>query len=601
MFRLVVCLGSLAAAYVSAAANCTHAYDFIIVGGGTAGLAVATRLGNGLPNHKVLVIEAGPEGLDKEQIYIPGMKGQAIMGPLDWGMTTVPQEHLNGRTIIQSRGKVLGGSSAINLLSHDRAAAAEYDSWEALGNDGWNWDTLLAAMTKAENFTGINSEHYGSQGVGTTGPVKAVINRHIPAHQDAWLPTMNELGIKTNRESLGGDVNGAMYQPSSIDPDKWVRSYSANAYLSLAGSNVDVWTDTRVSKIDLTDGAKDLIATGVTLTNGTRIAARREVIMSAGSIHTPGLLEFSGIGRSDVLQKAGVKQLLDLPGVGENLQDHIRVQTSYQLRDNFTSFDILRFNATYAAEQLALYRAGEESWYDYTGSAYSFTNWNQSSGSAVSEYMNELGEKAAEADGSPVGNIKAHWLKDPNVPQLEVIFSDGYTGVKGYPAAGDELHGESFFTLISGLMHPLSRGSVHIASGDSEDIPLINPNYLAHEHDVQGLVEAVKFARRIAQTSPLKELWVSEYEPGLDKVQTDEEIRKYVLDTVLTIFHPVGTTAMGSRKEGGVVGKDLTVHGTENLRVVDAGVMPVLISAHIATAVYGIAEMAAEKLIAEHS
>lgn len=562
---------------------------------------MAARVGNGLPKSKILVIEAGPEGSKEEQIYIPGMKGLAIMGPLDWGMTTIPQEHLTGRTIIQSRGKVLGGSSAINLLSHDRAAAVEYDSWEALGNDGWNWDTMLDAMVKAENFTGINSEYYGSEGVGTSGPVKSVVNRHIPAHQDAWLPTMNKLGVKTNRESLGGDVNGAMYQPSSIDPDKWVRSYSANAYLPLAGSNVEVWTETRVAKIEFSEGDDGLRATGVTLANGTKIAARREVILSAGSIHSPGLLEHSGIGRSDVLTKVGVEQLLDLPGVGENLQDHIRVQTSYQLRDDFTSFDILRFNTTYAAEQLALYRAGEEGLYDYTGSAYSFTNWKQSSGSKVSDNMIKLGKNAANSDSSRVDQIKVKWLNDPDVPQLEVIFSDGYTGVKGYPTAEDELFGESFFTLICGLMHPLSRGSVHIASSDIEDMPLINPNYLAHEHDIQGLVEAVKFARKIAHTRPLKDLWVSEYEPGLDKVQTDEEIRKYVLDTILTIFHPVGTTAMLPRNKGGVVDKTLKVYGTENLRVVDASVMPLLISAHITTAVYGIAEIAADMIIDEHS
>lgn len=562
---------------------------------------MAARVSNGLPDARILVIEAGPEGFDEEHIYIPGMKALAIMGPLDWGLVSVPQEHVKNRTIIQSRGKVLGGSSAINLMSHDRAAAVEYDDWEALGNEGWNWETLLDAMIRAENFTGINSEHYGSRGVGDSGPVKSVINRHIPSHQEYWLPTMNNLGVWTNLESLGGDVNGVMYQPSSIDPDKWVRSYSANAYLPIAGPNLEVWTETRVAKIDFSEGPNGYRATGVKLSNGTIVAARREVILSAGSIHTPGLLELSGIGKADVLANAGIKQIINLPGVGENLQDHVRVQSSYQLRDDITSFDILRFNQTYAAEQLALYHAGEPGLYDYTGSAYSFTNWEQTAGANVSSRLVELGEQAVAKDGSPASRTKLKWLTDPDVPQLEVIFSDGYTGVKGYPPVGSELYGESFFTLICGLMHPLSRGSVHIASDDIDDAPRINPNYLAHEHDVEALVQSIKFARKIAQTEPLRDLWVAEYEPGLDAVQTDEEWREFVYNTALTIFHPVGTAAMLPKEDDGVVDSQLRVYGTENLRVVDASIMPVLISAHIATAVYGIGEIAADLIVTEHS
>lgn len=523
------------------------------------------------------------------------------MGPLDWGMSSVPQTHLNNRTIIQSRGKVLGGSSAINLMSHDRAAAIEYDDWETLGNGGWNWDTLLSAMKRAENFTGINSEHYGAGGVGTSGPVKSVINRHIPPHQEAWLPTMNGLGIETNCESLGGNVNGAMYQPSSIDPDKWVRSYSANAYLPIAGSNLKLLTESRVAKVELTRVKGGLKATGVKLTNGTVISAKQEVILSAGAIHTPGLLELSGIGKSNILKRAGVNQLLNLPGVGENLQDHVRVQASYQLRSDITSFDILRFNQSYAAEQLALYHQGKEGLYDYTGSAYSFTNWEQTAGLNVSNHLFSLAKQAAAEDGSPVDRLKLKWFLDPDVPQLEVIFSDGYTGVKGYPPAGSDLYGESFFTLICGLMHPFSRGNVHITSKDIEDAPLIDPNYLSHEYDVESLVQSIKFARKIAKTSPLQDLWVSEYEPGLEEAQTDEELRDYVLNTALTIFHPVGTAAMLPADKNGVVDNHLKVYGTENLRIVDASIMPVLISAHIATAVYGIAEIGADFIISKYS
>ncbi|RYP09615.1 hypothetical protein DL764_001157 [Monosporascus ibericus] len=597
LFRSLVAFG-LPSAVIALTLGPT--YDYVIVGGGTAGMAVAGRLSASLPSASILVIEAGPEAFEEQTVFVPGMKGLALGGALDWGFTTTPQEGANGRVLSQNRGKVLGGSSAINLMTYDRAAAVEYDDWEGLGNDGWNWDAFQRAMLKAENFTGVNTEHYGQDGVGTSGPVKAVINRNIPAHQETWIPTMQGLGIEHNLESLNGSVNGVMYQPSSIDPDRWVRSYSANAYLPLSGPNLAIWTNTRVAKVNLKKakcGAQH--ATGVTLTNGTTVAARREVILSAGSLQTPGLLELSGIGRKSVLSAAGIKQLVDLPGVGENLQDHIRLSTSYQLKDGFTSFDKLRYDPAFAAEELARYLAGNPGMYDYTGSAYAFANWAQALGDDAAADLLALAEAAVAEDASTANALKLKRMSDPQVPQLEIIFSDGYTGVKGYPAASSELFGANIFTLITAIMHPFSRGSVHIGSASVADNPVINPNYLSHEYDVEAAVQAVKYARKIAATEPMASLWTAEYEPGLEAAQTDDEIREYVRRTVLSIFHPVGTAAMLPKKDGGVVDARLRVYGTKNLRVVDASVMPVLISAHIATAVYGIAEMAAEMITSE--
>lgn len=567
----------------------------IVVGGGTAGLTVATRLSLGLPKSTILVIEAGPDGLSAEEIYVPGMRGRAVGGQFDWNWTTIPQPGMLDRSVIQPRGKVLGGSSALNFLTHNRASAAEYDSWEALGNPGWNWETMLAAMVKAENFTGINSEYYGIQGVGNSGPVKTVVNRRIPPHQNAWIPTFNNLNIKTNRESLGGNVNGVMYQPSTINPDRWVRSYSANAYLPIAGSNLKVWTKTRVSKVNLklVDGKQR--ATGVTLADGKTVTARREVILSAGALHSPGLLELSGIGRADVLASAGVKQLINAPGVGENLQDHVRAQVSFQLKDEFVSADILVFNQTYATEQLELYRHGKESLWDYTNSAYAFTNWRQAIGKSGDAAVTKLAQEAG--DGSPAHKTNLKWLKDPSIPQLELILQDGYIGDKGYPAANSKLFGKSFFTIVNCLMHPFSRGSVHIISNNINDKPVIDPNYLSHEHDVEALARIIKYARKVANTEPLRSMWVSEYEPGSSAASTDEELKEYVRNTTSPIYHPSGTAALLPRKDGGVVDTRLKVYGTSNLRVIDASIMPVLVSAHITTAVYGIAERGAELIL----
>ncbi|KAF5520658.1 Dehydrogenase citC [Colletotrichum aenigma] len=572
-------------------------YDYIVVGGGTAGVAVAARLSEGLPDSKILLIEAGPEAWDEPKINVPGMKGSTLATKYDWNFTTVAQTNVNNRVFSVNRGKVLGGSSALNLMSYDRSAAEEYDSWEALGNAGWNWETMIAAMKKSENFTGINTDTYGSEGVGDSGPVKAVINRIVPEHQETWIPTMNTLGIKTNLESLGGNPLGVMYQPSSIDATHYNRSYSANAYVPIAGSNLEILSDTTVVKVNLEQVGDEQQATGVTLQDGTVIAANKEVILSAGSIQSPGLLELSGIGQASVLNSSGIAQVIDLPGVGENLQDHLRIQSSYQLKPEYTSFDILRSNTTYAAEQLALWNAGEVSLYDYTGSGYTFTTWAQALGN--DSQMVALAKEAAGEDPSKVDAKKLEFMTNPAIPQLEVIFSDGYTGVKGYPASTSPLFGKGFFTLIAAIMHPMSRGNIHINPADTTGKPIINPNYFAHEHDLEAAIQAIKYCRKIATTEPMASIWESEYEPGLDVVQTDEQWKEFALNTTLSIFHPVGTCSMLPKEDGGVVDANLKVYGTSNLRVVDASVIPLLVSAHVQTAVYGIAEIAAERIIAD--
>lgn len=543
------------------------------------------------------MIEAGPSAPGEDRINIPGRKGSTLGTVYDWNFTTTSQTAVKNRVFSVPRGKVLGGSSALNLMSWDRASAPEYDAWGALGNAGWTWSAMIAAMKKAETFT--PSPHYGTQGVGTTGPIKTVINRFIPAHQESWIPTMNNLGVPHNLESLGGNPLGVMYQPSNIDSAIYNRSYGANGYLPQGGSNLRVMTGTRVAKINLSKSGTSRVATGVTLQDGKVILAREEVVLSAGSIQSPGLLELSGIGRSSVLAAAGIPQVINLPGVGENLQDHIRIQSSFQLKDNYTSFDILRYNTTFSNEQLALWKANQYSMYDYTGSGYSFMNWDQVAGANASA-LRGLAQQAAGTSSSVVDQKKLTYLSNPAVPQLEVIFSDGYTGVKGYPLPGAPLYGKGFFSLIAAVMHPLSRGSVHIQSSNISVNPVLNPNYLSNEYDIQAAIAAVKHTRKIANTAPLSNVWVAEYEPGLAAVpatNNDAQWRDFVLNTTLSIFHPVGTCAMLPRSQGGVVDSALTVYGTQNLRVVDASVMPVLISGHIQTAVYGIAERAADMMI----
>ncbi|KXJ87150.1 hypothetical protein Micbo1qcDRAFT_218441 [Microdochium bolleyi] len=572
------------------------AYLQIIVGGGTAGSVIAARLSQGLPRSRILLIEAGPAALQEDRINIPGMKGSTLGTIYDWNFTTVAQPHLNGRTLPANRGKVLGGSSALNLMTWDRSAVAEYDGWEELGNPGWNWNKMIEAMEKVETFASINTPDYGDEGVGTTGPIHTVVNRIIPKQQQLWSKAMEGLGIPSNRNSLGGDPLGHMNQPSNINSNNWTRSYAANAYIPLGGDNLDILLESRVSKVNLQTSGSLQTATGVTMADGSVITAQKEVILSAGSFQSPGLLELSGIGSERVLTAAGIKQIIDLEGVGENLQDHVRYQASYQLQEGFSSFDILKHNATYAAEQLALWRQNEVSLYDYTGSGYAFLNWEQVVDPTESSTLLELAKASVGESPSVVDKKKLEYLANLSIPQGEVIFSDGYTGLKGYPAKGSALFGQDYFTLIGVVMHPLSRGSVHVTSNDIAKAPKIDPNYLESAYDQRAAMNIAKYCRKIATSAPLSSSWVSEYEPGM-AVTTDEQWQQYVLNTTLSIFHPVGTCAMLPQKDGGVVSPELKVYGTANLRVVDASIMPVLLSAHIQTAVYGIAERAAVMII----
>ncbi|KAF4552246.1 GMC oxidoreductase-like protein 11 [Elsinoe fawcettii] len=598
--RLSVSYGLVASLAASATAapasgNISEPYDFIVVGGGTAGIALASRLSDRFPLDRILVVEAGPYAPNEDRINIPGRKGSTLGTIYDWNFTTVPQENASGRRVATSRGKVVGGSSALNLMSWDRPSIADYDSWETLGNPTWNWDTMLDAMLKVENFTGVGTDKYGFGGVGFGGPIDTLINRNQPTQQTYWFPTLESLGIEPNFESLAGDPTGVVYHASNIDPATYVRTYSANTYLIGTGFNLELRADTLVNTVNFEDGEDgELQATGITLASGEVIQANKEVILSAGSIQSPGILERSGVGLESTLSSLNIPVRLPLP-VGENLQDHVRVQTSFQLRDNYTSFDKLRANATYSAEQLELWRSSQPSAFDYTGSAYFFGTWPDILGNSSSSLIS-LATRALSNSTSPIAAEKLKYLTTSlgdNVPQLEVIFSDGYTGVKGYPATNSTLFGKGFITLISALQHPLSVGNIHISSLAPDATPLINPNYLSYEYEVEALLAAIKFARTIASTFPLAQSWESEYEPGA-QVQTDDQIRQYIRDTVLTIYHPVGTCAMLPRDQGGVVDPELRVYGTQGLRVVDASIMPLLPPGHIQTGVYAIAERAAD-------
>ncbi|KAK1982257.1 GMC oxidoreductase [Colletotrichum cereale] len=568
-------------------------YDYVIVGGGTSGSALAARLSLGLPDAQILLLEAGPSAPDELRINVPGLRGSILGTSYDWNFTTVRQRGLAGRRVGVNRGKVLGGSSAMNYLCYDRAAAAEYDAWADLGSDGWTWAAMLDAMTRSENFSGTDRDPRGR-----AGPIRNTYNRAVYDVLRRWLPAARELGLPVNDQgNMHGDPVGLMFQGTNVDDRDYRRSYSANSYLPLAGPNLEVRTGARVARVNLRSNCdQSHTATGVTLADGAVVDAAREVILSAGSVQSPGLLELSGIGQPGVIKAAGVvaaAPLIDLPGVGENYQDHIRTSNTYRLRDAFDSFDALIHDAAgaNATAELRKWIDGAPSLYDYTTAAYGFLDWGQVGGAAARNGLAALARAEFGNSTHPVDRKKLAFLADPSVPDYEVILEANYVGAAGYPGSG------RYLTVIGTVTHPFARGSVHLDPADPAGAPLIDPGFLASEYDARAAAEGARFARKIAETGALRDAWEAETEPG-PGVQTDDEFRRFAVDTVASFYHPVGTCALLPRADGGVVDADLRVYGTTNLRVVDNSVMPIIVSGHIQTAAYGIAEMAADKIIA---
>lgn len=451
-------------------------------------------------------------------------------------------------------------------------------------------------MVRSENFTNLNTSEAGFEVRGTQGLIHTTISRFIPESQHLFRSAMENIDLPRNIDSLSGHPLGVAFQPGSIDTVEWKRSYAANAYLPNAGSNLDVLLNSRVARVNLEkSGEGSFTATGVTLEDGTIINARKEVILSAGALQSSGLLELSGIGQKSVIDAAGIDHIIDLPGVGENLQDHVRTQLVWQLKDDHTSLDKLIYNATFAAEQLALWEDRQYSIYDELPNGIALLNYQQAFGSnstLVALAQQEFGNSTDTIDKK-----KLDFLSDDSVAKVEIVFLDGYLGTKGYPLPDNPDYGQNYLTLVGALMHPLSRGNVHIKSANISEPPLLDPRLLTSEHDLQGLIEIGKLARKIGQTEPLSSILFAEHEPGLSTVDTEEDWADFVRNTSLSLFHVAGTCAMLPKEEGGVVDPALKVWGTTNLRVVDASIIPVLIASHTQTIVYGIAEKAAQIIV----
>ncbi|TVY68813.1 Dehydrogenase citC [Lachnellula suecica] len=595
-------------------------FDYVIVGGGTAGLVLAARLTED-PAVDVVVLEAGEKRLDDPNINIPGLMGQLYGNEkYDWNFKTTPQEGLSGRTLAWPRGKVLGGSSAINFLMVSHASRADLDNWEKLGNAGRNFDTLQPYYRKSETYNPpdeVTTKELGTDIIdpalhGTSGPIQTSFPIGQGPLDQAWGPTFKTLGLDPKEDPRKGDTLGG-YSLLKFMDGKARRSYTAPAYYipNAERPNLVVLTNALVKKIEF----EDSVATGVRYSvSGEEkfVRTRGEIVLSAGTVQSPQILELSGIGSRSRLEALGIDIVVDNPNVGENLQDHPLLGIGYEAMDGIPTAEMLKQPGVldWAIKEWAEKGAGPLAG-GVTGTAFlSYASILTPDKEALLEQrVNELISQA-ESPSSPVIAKQLELQKAMllNSKEAAVQYNFGATGVN--VAAGNDIgnlfnHGDAggYAGIVAALTHAFSRGSIHIKSTDPEEHPAIDPRYMTHPLDVEIFADSLVFTQNIASAAPLSSL-LKDNDAGTGKRiqpsfnipgRLDKEMAvKLVRASTITSFHPTSTCSMLPEGEGGVVDDRLKVYEIKNLRVVDASIVPLMVRGNIASLVYALSERAAD-------
>ncbi|KAI0315855.1 alcohol oxidase [Amylostereum chailletii] len=586
-------------------------FDYIVLGGGTAGLVVAARLSED-PTVTVGVVQAGTYRPDDDVINLPTEYTSAVgNATYDWNFSTTPQLALDGRILAAPRGRVLGGSSAINAPLWQRASARDYDNWGApFGNDraGWSFAGLLPYFEKTENWTrpplvlpGQTLPHALVQAHGTRGPLEISYNNFYPEPVVPGIAAINALGIPTNSDPDLGMGTNATLGARTVSAASGLRSYAASAYFApnARRPNLLILTEAVASKVDLESEGALVRATGVRyIVNGTTYGARaaREVVLSAGSFQSPQLLELSGIGNASRLESVGIEAVVDLPGVGENLQDHTLTASDFIVKPGVLTLDALSFNATFSAEQTALFAHNRTGALTYSSPAWS--TLPLASFLSPSNLSSLLSSASASTFSS---STNATTLRDVQYRLLAREINDTSVGWGEFtliPSGGLASPARPNVSYISPIFlnfHPFSRGSVHINTTDPAAPPLIDPNYFGHPLDLAVAAYGAQFVRRWAGTAPLADLVDALNAPNAT-VESFEEFERFAVSNVQPGLHYFGTAAMAARELGGVVDDALKVWGTANLRVVDASVLPATVGAAMQATVYAVAEKGADMI-----
>ncbi|KZS98842.1 GMC oxidoreductase [Sistotremastrum niveocremeum HHB9708] len=589
-------------------------FDFVIIGGGTAGLTLASRLSED-QSLTIALLEAGPANLDDPLILRTSQYGAHFgKGEYEWGQSTIPQVHANGKSFYWPRGRTLGGSSAINFLCWTKPPRQDIDDIERLGNEGWGWDSYEKYVRRVERFVHLGDDGQIAPGLTsdgpnstTEGPLIISYPQTIENFEKKAYETLKTLGIPDAPAPLDGDPAGTYACAHTFDPISQTRTYSTTAYyLPVAHrKNLRVLVSATVSKIVLNDEEKgsDVLATGVEfIYEGKRhvVHASKEVILSAGSLKSPQILELSGIGRRDVLEPLGIPVAVDLPGVGENLQEHVFTGVSWEMRDGLPdlTLDILR-DPEQLAQQIKAYESKQPSLFTSGISGFTFQPLTTYTPRAQNLY-DELSAKINEnQDSYPPGLKEQYEIQlerlEKGAPAFELISFPGFFSYPNPPEAG-----KKYVTMLFASNHMFSRGNAHISSTDPLESAALDPHYFEQDFgkspNLKSLVEVTKFVRKIVGVKPYDEIAgdvPKEINPG-PGIQSDEQLADWVKSSIGSTYHTLGTLSMLPKEKNGVVDPTLKVYGTKNIRVVDLSIVPLHIAAHTLATVYSIAEHAAD-------